>query len=77
MQGGYRDSLPTYASTYCGQESAGGLQTPEAFADYAVACKAAGFHGFKIDGWLNGEVRREMRNLRGVRAAVGDEVGCV
>lgn len=73
MLGGFRDRLPTYASTYCGQESPGGLSSPEAFADYAEQCKALGFHGFKIHGWLNGDPSREIRNLRGVRKRVGDD----
>jgi L-alanine-DL-glutamate epimerase-like enolase superfamily enzyme len=73
MLGGFRDRLPTYASSYCGQESPGGLCTPEAFADYAEQCKEAGFHGFKIHGWLNGEVKREIANLRGIRKRVGDD----
>ena len=72
MLGGYRDRLPTYASTYGGQESKGGLDSPEAFADYAEACKEAGFHGFKIHGWLDGNVEREIKNLLGVRKRVGD-----
>lgn len=72
MLGGWRDRLPAYASTYHGQETPGGLDTPEAFADYAEACKARGFHGFKIHGWINGDTERESANLRGVRARVGD-----
>lgn len=73
LLGGYRDTLPTYASTYGGQESSGGLSSPEAFADYAEACKEAGFHGFKIHGWLSGEVKREISNLFGIRERVGDD----
>jgi L-alanine-DL-glutamate epimerase-like enolase superfamily enzyme len=73
LLGGYRDRLPTYASTYGGQESPGGLDSPEAFADYAEACKNAGFHGFKIHGWLNGDVEREICNLKGIRKRVGDD----
>lgn len=73
MLGGFRDTLPTYASTYHGQESAGGLSSPEAFADYAEECKERGFHGFKIHGWTNGDVARECANLRGVRRRVGDD----
>ncbi len=73
MLGGYRDNLPTYASTYFGQEKPGGLCTPEAFADFAEQCKEAGFHGFKIHGWQNGEVKREKENLRGVRKRVGND----
>ncbi len=72
MLGGYRDRLPTYASTYGGQESEGGLNSIEAFADYAQACKEAGFHGFKIHPWLDGNLDREIANLFGVRERVGD-----
>ena len=72
LLGGYRSRLPTYASTYHGQTEPGGLDTPEAFADYAEACKESGFHGFKIHGWHDGDVAREIRNVLGVRARVGD-----
>jgi L-alanine-DL-glutamate epimerase-like enolase superfamily enzyme len=71
LLGAFRDRLPVYASTYHGQESGGGLDSPEAFADYARACRDRGFHGFKIHGWHDGDARREARNLLGVRAAVG------
>ena len=73
MLGGYRDRLQTFASTYGGQESPGGLSSPEAFADYAEACKEAGFHGLKIHPWFNGEVKREVANLHGIRKRVGDD----
>jgi len=73
MLGGFRDTLPTYASTYHGQESAGGLCTPQAYADYAQQCVADGFHGIKIHGWMNGNVQREIANLHGVRSRVGDD----
>ena len=72
MLGGFRKRLPTYASTYHGQDEPGGLDTPEAFAAYAVACKEQGFAGFKIHGWHDGDVGREIRNLLGVRKAVGE-----
>ena len=39
LLGGFRTRLPTYASTYHGQDEPGGLDTPAAFADYALACK--------------------------------------
>lgn len=72
LLGGFRTRLKTYASTYHGQDEPGGLDTPEAFADYAVACREKGFAGFKIHGWHDGDIRRESRNLLGVRKAVGD-----
>jgi L-alanine-DL-glutamate epimerase-like enolase superfamily enzyme len=73
MLGGFRKRLPTYASTYHGQEEPGGLDTPRAFADYARDCKAHGFAGFKIHGWHTGDLRREIDNVHGVRKAVGDD----
>lgn len=72
LLGGFRDRLPTYASTYHGQETQGGLCSPEAFADFAIACRDQGFAGFKIHGWNNGEITREIQNVLGVRKAVGD-----
>lgn len=74
MLGAFRKRLPTYASTYHGQAEPGGLDTPEAFADYAQSCKSAGFVGFKIHGWHDGDARREVRNLLGVRERVGNEM---
>ena len=74
LLGGYKARLPTYASTYHGQENPGGLDTPEAFSDYAESCKNQGFHGFKIHGWNNGDVSREVKNLLGIRKRVGEEM---
>ena len=37
LLGGFRTRLPTYASTYHGQELGGGLDSSAAFADYALA----------------------------------------
>ena len=72
LLGGWRTHLPTYASTYHGQDEPGGLDTPAAFADYAAACKERGFAGFKIHGWHDGDVVREIKTVQAVRAAVGD-----
>jgi len=73
MLGGFRSRLPVYASTHHGQEEGGGLDSIEAFAAYAVACKEQGFAGFKIHGWHDGNPRREATNALGIRAAVGDD----
>ncbi|MGH7084338.1 MAG: hypothetical protein ACREFN_05035, partial [Acetobacteraceae bacterium] len=72
LLGGFRKRLPTYASTYHGQLEPGGLDSPAAFAEYARACRARGFAGFKIHGWHDGNVAREIATIRAVRAAVGD-----
>jgi L-alanine-DL-glutamate epimerase-like enolase superfamily enzyme len=73
MLGGFRKRLPAYASTYHGQDEPGGLDSPEAFADYAAECRERGFAGFKIHGWHDGDVKREIANIHGVRKAVGDD----
>lgn len=72
LLGGFRTRLPTYASTYHGQSTPGGLDSPEAFADYAQACKEQNFVGFKIHGWHEGDARREAQNVLGVRERVGN-----
>lgn len=73
LLGAFRKRLPTYASTYHGQNEPGGLDSPQAFADYALACREQGFAGFKIHGWHEGNVKREVANVLGVRKAVGDD----
>ena len=64
---------PAYASTYHGDEN-GGLHTPEAFADFAARCKEIGYPGFKIHGWGNGPIRREMATVIETRKRVGEEM---
>lgn len=69
--GGFRSKLPTYASTYHGQVEPGGLDSPEAYCEYAKECQEAGFVGFKIHGWNDGNAKREAAVVLGVRDTVG------
>jgi L-alanine-DL-glutamate epimerase-like enolase superfamily enzyme len=74
MLGTYRERIPAYASTYHGDEN-GGLDSPEAFADFAESCLEMGYPGFKIHGWGGGDAARDMdREVAAVRA-VGERVG--
>jgi L-alanine-DL-glutamate epimerase-like enolase superfamily enzyme len=73
LLGGFRTSLPAYASTYHGDDN-GGLSTPEAFADYAVRCRDMGYPAFKIHGWSNGPIDREVATVLATRRAVGDRM---
>ncbi len=73
LLGGYRRTLPAYASTYHGDEN-GGLSSPEAFADFAVQCKEMGYPAFKIHPWGRGPVQREVANVLAVRKAVGPDM---
>jgi len=71
LLGAYRDRLPTYASTHHGQDMPGGLDSIEAFGDFALACKERGMPGFKIHGWHDGNKHREAAVIGAVRKAVG------
>lgn len=73
LLGGYKKTLPAYASTYHGDEN-GGLSSPEAFADFAVRCKELGYPGFKIHGWGNGPIRRECATVMETRKRVGEDM---
>ena len=73
LLGGYKNTLPAYASTYHGDEN-GGLSSPEAFADFAARCQEIGYPAFKIHGWGNGPIRREMAALIETRKRVGEEM---
>lgn len=73
LLGGYRKTLPAYASTYHGDEN-GGLDSPEAFAEFAVQCKEMGYPAFKIHGWGNPDIGREVATVLKTREAVGDRM---
>ena len=70
LLGGYRKTLPAYASTYHGDEN-GGLDSPEAFAEFALQCREMGYPAFKIHGWGNGPIEREAATVLAVRERVG------
>lgn len=73
LLGGYRKTIPAYASTYHGDEN-GGLDTPEAFADFAAQCYDLGYRAFKIHGWGNAPIEREVANVHAVGKRVGDKM---
>ena len=73
LLGGWRERIPAYASTYHGDEN-GGLSSPEAFADFAEQCYGLGYRAFKIHGWGNAPVAREVANIHAVGKRVGDRM---
>jgi L-alanine-DL-glutamate epimerase-like enolase superfamily enzyme len=73
LLGGFRQTLPAYASTYHGDEN-GGLDSPEAFAEFAVQCKEIGYPAFKIHGWGTGPIAREVATVLATRKAVGADM---
>ncbi|HET7323112.1 MAG TPA: enolase C-terminal domain-like protein [Halococcus sp.] len=76
LLGSYRDRLPAYASTYEADLN-GGLDSPEAFADFAEECQGMGYPGFKIHVWESdewGDIDREVETVHAVGDRVGDEM---
>ena len=79
LLGAYRDRVPAYASTMCGDDLAGGLDTPQAYAEFALQCKARGYTAFKLHTWqppVPGapDPRRDVAACAAVREAVGAEM---
>lgn len=77
MLGTYRERIPAYASTYHGDEN-GGLDSPDAFADFAEECLEMGFGGFKMHGWSGSDssrnIEREVETVLSLGERVGDEM---
>ncbi len=73
LLGGFRTNLPAYASTNHA-DHAGGLDSPNAFAEFAEHCYELGYKAFKIHGWNDGDARKEAENLIHVAAKVGDRM---
>ena len=74
LLGGYKDSIPCYASTYHGDHQPDGLSSPEAFADFAEQCLELGYPAFKIHGWGRAPVSQEVANVHAVGKRVGDKM---
>ena len=73
LLGGFRRELPCYASTFTGDHE-GGLDSPEAYADFARRCRELGYPGFKIHPVAEGDVALDCATVLAVRAAVGDRM---
>jgi L-alanine-DL-glutamate epimerase-like enolase superfamily enzyme len=79
LLGGFRDKVKAYASTMCGDDLPGGLDTPEAYARFALDCKAQGYTAFKLHTWqppIPGapDVKRDIAACAAVREAVGPDM---
>lgn len=74
LLGGYKASVPCYASTYHGDDQPGGLSSPEAYADFAEQCLELGYPAFKIHGWGRAPIRQEIANVHAVGQRVGGKM---
>ena len=57
MIGGYRDKVPAYASTMCGDDLENGLATPEDYAKFAEWAMKRGYPSFKLHTWQPRQTR--------------------
>ncbi|MFH1638841.1 MAG: enolase C-terminal domain-like protein [Chloroflexota bacterium] len=74
LLGGYRTSLPTYASTYLADRQPGGLDCPEAFAEFAEQCLELGYLGFKTHPWPNTRVEEWIATNHAIARQVGGKM---
>ena len=74
LLGGFKAKVPCYASTYHGDEQRNGLNSPEAYAEFAIQCREMGYPAFKIHGWGQAPISREVANVEKVAESVGDNM---
>lgn len=74
LLGGYKESVPCYASTYHGDHQPDGLSSPEAFANFAEQCLEMGYPAFKIHGWGRAPIAQEIANVHAVGKRVGGKM---
>ncbi len=73
LLGGHIRPLKCYASTTHGDHN-GGLDSPEAYADFAEVCLERGYPAFKIHGWGGSLLDLEIATIHAVGARVGDRM---
>jgi len=71
LLGGYRKKLPCYASTYCGDHQPDGLNSPEAFADFAQQCLEIGYPAFKAHVWEDVPIEQHVAMVHAIGGRVG------
>jgi L-alanine-DL-glutamate epimerase-like enolase superfamily enzyme len=77
LLGSFRDRVPAYASTMCGDDLPDGLGSPEAYAEFAAQCQAMGYRALKLHTWMppyGADVDRDIEACRAVRERVGPDM---
>ena len=77
--GGYRDKVPAYGSTMCGDELEGGLATPKDYARYAEWLVKRGYKAIKLHTWMKPvsvapDPRMDVKACAALREAVGPDL---
>jgi L-alanine-DL-glutamate epimerase-like enolase superfamily enzyme len=79
LLGGYRDKVPAYGSIMVGDDLKGGLDTPKAYADFAVELLKKGYKGIKLHTWMppvipEPDPKKDVAACVAVREAVGPDI---
>jgi L-alanine-DL-glutamate epimerase-like enolase superfamily enzyme len=79
LLGGYRDKIPAYGSTMCGDELEGGLSSPEEYAAFAVQLVEKGYKAIKLHTWMPPvrfapDPAMDIKACTAVRKAVGPDI---
>ena len=79
LLGAYRDKVPCYGSIMVGDDIKGGLDTPEAYAEYALSLVKSGYKAIKLHTWMppiipEPSVDMDLAACRAVREAVGPSI---
>lgn len=79
LLGGYRDTVPAYGSTMCGDDLPGGLSTPEEYAAFAEKLVARGYKAIKLHTRMPPisfapNPKMDIKACAAVREAVGPDI---
>ena len=79
LLGGYKDKVPAYGSIMVGDDIKGGLDTPEAYAEFAKKLVAKGYKAIKLHTWMppiipNPDPKLDVKACQMVRDAVGPDI---
>lgn len=79
LLGGYRDKVPAYGSTMCGDEMENGLATPEDYGKFGEWLIERGYKAIKLHTWMPPvswapSVKMDIKACTAVREAVGPDV---
>lgn len=79
LLGGFREKVPAYGSTMCGDELKGGLSTPDEFGQFAEKLVARGYQAIKLHTWMPPvafapDPKMDIKACAAVREAVGPDI---
>ncbi|MBI21452.1 MAG: enolase [Chloroflexi bacterium] len=78
LLGGFRDEVPAYGSTMCGDEIKNGLSSPEDYGEFSLNLIKQGYKAIKLHTWMPPvswapNVKMDIKACAAVREAVGPD----